>query len=256
VSRIEPRGRVAGKVAIVTGATSGIGEATAHLLADEGACVVLVARGEERGQALAGAIGRGSSTFVAGDVTDPSTARLAVEAAQRFGPLDILVNNAGVDFTSELLETDVDDVRRILEINFIGAFLMLTEASRAMRGKGGSIVNVSSRTATVGVPTMTVYGASKGALNSLSRGAAVELAPLGIRVNVVAPGLTETSMVETWINTQPDPATFKRNVVSTIPQQRLGTPEDVAQAILYLASDEAAHVTGALIAIDGGYTAA
>jgi NAD(P)-dependent dehydrogenase (short-subunit alcohol dehydrogenase family) len=189
-------------------------------------------------------------------VTDPSTARLAVEAAQRFGPLDILVNNAGVDFTSELLETDVDDVRRILEINFIGAFLMLTEASRAMRGKGGSIVNVSSRTATVGVPTMTVYGASKGALNSLSRGAAVELAPLGIRVNVVAPGLTETSMVETWINTQPDPATFKRNVVSTIPQQRLGTPEDVAQAILYLASDEAAHVTGALIAIDGGYTAA
>jgi meso-butanediol dehydrogenase/(S,S)-butanediol dehydrogenase/diacetyl reductase len=247
---------VAGKVAIVTGATSGIGEATAHLLAREGACVVLVARGEERGRALARAIGQDSDTFVAGDVTDPSTARLAVEAAQRFGPLDILVNNAGVDFTSELLETDVDDVRRILEINFIGAFLMLTEASRAMRGKGGSIVNVSSRTATVGVPTMTVYGASKGALNSLSRGAAVELAPLGIRVNVVAPGLTETSMVETWINTQPDPATFKRNVVSTIPQQRLGTPEDVAQAILYLASDEAAHVTGALIAIDGGYTAA
>jgi NAD(P)-dependent dehydrogenase (short-subunit alcohol dehydrogenase family) len=256
VSRIDRPGRVAGKVALVTGATSGIGEATARLLAREGACVVLVARGEERGQALVAAIGPGSSTFVAGDVTDPSTARLAVEAAQRFGPLDILVNNAGIDFTSDLLDTAVDDVRRILEVNFIGAFLMLTEASRAMRGRGGSIVNVSSRTASVGVPTMTVYGASKGALNSLSRGAAVELAPLGIRVNVVAPGLTETSMVETWIDTQTDPATFKRDVLSTIPQHRLGTPEEVAQAILYLASDEAAHVTGALIAIDGGYTAA
>jgi NAD(P)-dependent dehydrogenase (short-subunit alcohol dehydrogenase family) len=103
---------------------------------------------------------------------------------------------------------------------------------------------------------MTVYGASKGALNSMSRGAAVELAPLGIRVNVVAPGLTETSMVETWISEQDEPATFKRAVLSTIPQHRLGTPEEVAQAILYLASDEAAHVTGALIAIDGGYTAA
>jgi 3-oxoacyl-[acyl-carrier protein] reductase len=247
---------VAGKVAIVTGATSGIGESTAHLFAREGACVVLVARGAERGNALAASIGQERSTFVAGDVTDPSTARLAVEAAQRFGPLDILVNNAGVDFTSDLLDTSVDDMRRILDVNYIGAFLMLTEAARAMRGKGGSIVNVSSRTATVGVPTMTVYGASKGALNSLSRGAAVELAPLGIRVNVVAPGLTETSMVETWINTQAHPATFKRDVLSTIPQQRLGTPEEVAQAILYLASDEAAHVTGALIAIDGGYTAA
>jgi NAD(P)-dependent dehydrogenase (short-subunit alcohol dehydrogenase family) len=247
---------VAGKVAIVTGATSGIGESTAHLFAREGACVVLVARGVERGNALAASIGQERSTFVAGDVTDPSTARLAVEAAQRFGPLDILVNNAGVDFTSDLLDTSVDDMRRILDVNYIGAFLMLTEAARAMRGKGGSIVNVSSRTATVGVPTMTVYGASKGALNSLSRGAAVELAPLGIRVNVVAPGLTETSMVETWINTQAHPATFKRDVLSTIPQQRLGTPEEVAQAILYLASDEAAHVTGALIAIDGGYTAA
>jgi NAD(P)-dependent dehydrogenase (short-subunit alcohol dehydrogenase family) len=256
VSRIDRPGRLAGKVALVTGATSGIGEATARLFAREGACVVLVARGDERGKGLAAAIGQDRSVFVSGDVTDPQTARMAVEAAQRFGPLDILVNNAGIDFTSNLLDTVVDDVRRILEVNFIGAFLMLTEAARAMRGKGGSIVNVSSRTASVGVPTMTVYGASKGALNSLSRGAAVELAPLGIRVNVVAPGLTETSMVETWINSQADPATFKRDVLSTIPQHRLGTPEGVAQAILYLASDEAAHVTGALIAIDGGYTAA
>jgi meso-butanediol dehydrogenase/(S,S)-butanediol dehydrogenase/diacetyl reductase len=256
VSGIDRPGRVAGKVAIVTGATSGIGEATAHLLAREGACVVLVARGEERGQALARAIGQDNGTFVAGDVADPSTARLAVEAAQRFGGVDILVNNAGVDFTSDFLDTALDEVRRVLEVNFIGAFLMLTVAARAMRGRGGSIVNVSSRTATVGVPTMTVYGASKGALNSMSRGAAVELAPLGIRVNVVAPGLTETSMVEKWISEQDDPATFKRSVLSTIPQHRLGTPEEVAQAILYLASDEAAHVTGALIAIDGGYTAA
>jgi NAD(P)-dependent dehydrogenase (short-subunit alcohol dehydrogenase family) len=247
---------VAGKVAIVTGATSGIGEATARLLVEEGAKVVLVARGRTKGEALSAELGRDSSIFVQGDVVEPSTASRAVEAAQRLGGVDILVNNAGIDFTRDLLDTEPADVRRILEVNFMGAFLMLTEVARAMRGRGGSIVNVSSRTASVGVRTMTVYGASKGALNSLSRGAAVELAPLGIRVNVVAPGLTRTAMVSSWLGAQEEPESFERGVLSAIPQGRLGRPEEVAAAIVYLASDESAHVTGALLAIDGGYTAA
>jgi NAD(P)-dependent dehydrogenase (short-subunit alcohol dehydrogenase family) len=248
-------GRVAGKVAIVTGATSGIGEAAARLLVQEGAKVVLVARGSTNGEALAAQLGR-DSTFVQGDVVEPSTASRAVKAAQGVGGLDILVNNAGIDFTSDLLDTDLADVRRVFDVNFIGAFLMLTEAARAMRGRGGSIVNVSSRTASAGVRTMTVYGASKGALNSLSRGAAIELAPHGIRVNVVAPGLTKTAMMSTWLSAQEEPEAFKRGLLAAIPQGRLGRPEDVAAAILFLASDEAAHVTGALLAIDGGYTAA
>src|SRR2546425_9875961 len=128
-------GRVAGKVAIVTGATSGIGEATARLLVEEGAKVVLVARGQKKGEALAAELDSDRGIFVQGDVVEPSTAGRAVDAAQRLGGVDILVNNGGIDFTSDLLDTDPADVRRILEVNFMGAFLMLTEAARAMRGR-------------------------------------------------------------------------------------------------------------------------
>ena len=248
--------RLAGKVAILTGATSGIGEATAQLFADEGARLVLVARRRELGQILANRLGEGRAIFVAGDVADPLTAERAVTAAADLGGVDVLVNNAGIDFTSDLLETDVTDVRRVLEVNFVGAFLMLKEAARAMRGRGGAIVNVTSRTASVGVPTMTIYGASKGALLSLTRGAAIDLARAGIRVNAVAPGLTQTPLVEAWIGAQEQPATFREQVVSAIPQGRLARPADVAAAILYLASDEALHVTGISLAVDGGYTAA
>lgn len=125
---------------------------------------------------------------VAGDVTDPITAVEAVSVATAMGGLDVLVNNAGIDFTSDLLETALEDVRQVLEVNFIGAFLMLKEAARAMRhsGNGGSIINLTSRVASVGVPTMTIYGATKGALLSLTRGAAIDLARYSIRVNAVA----------------------------------------------------------------------
>ena len=170
----------------------------------------------------------------------------------------MLVNNAGIDFTSDLLETALEDVRRVLEVNFIGAFLMLKEAARAMRrsGKGGSIINVTSRTASVGVPTMTIYGATKGALLSLTRGAAIDLARYSIRVNAVAPGLTQTPLFEAWLAAQADPERFREATVATIPQHRFASPQDVASAILYFASDESSHVTGASLAVDGGYTAA
>lgn len=190
-----------------------------------------------------------------GDVADPTTADCAIAATRLFGRLDVLVNNAGIDFTSDLLQTEADDVRKVFGVNFFGAFLMLTAAARAMND-GGSIINVISRTASVGVPTMTVYGASKGALLSLTRGAAIDLAPLGIRVNAVAPGLTATPLAEAWIADQPEPDRFRQHIESSIPQGRLGRPGDVAAAILYLASDAAAHVTGISLAVDGGYTAA
>jgi NAD(P)-dependent dehydrogenase (short-subunit alcohol dehydrogenase family) len=192
---------------------------------------------------------------VLGDVTDPGTAANAVAAASTFGPLDILVNNAAMDFSSDLRETEVDDVRQVLEVNVVGAFLMLQAAARAMQGRGGSIVNVTSRTATVGVATMAVYGASKGALASLTRGAAIDLAAEGIRVNNVAPGFTDTPLMRTWLGHQPDPARVRAETAAKIPQGRFATPEDVASAIVYLASDESGHVTGATLAVDGGYTA-
>jgi NAD(P)-dependent dehydrogenase (short-subunit alcohol dehydrogenase family) len=171
------------------------------------------------------------------------------------GHLDVLVNNAGIDFTSDLLETSIEDVRRVLDVNFIGVFTMLAEAARAMRGRGGSIVNVTSRTASIGIPTMSIYAASKGALLSLTRGAAVDLAQYGIRVNAVAPGLTETPMMRAWVESQSDPSVFRVRLAADIPQGRFASPGDVAAAILFLASDESGHITGASLPVDGGFTA-
>jgi len=248
--------RLAGKTLIVTGGTMGIGEAIVRRCLDEGARIVVVARSAERGEALAAELGE-RVRFVAGDVAQPETADAAVEAAEELGGVDVLVNNAAIDFTSDVLETDLDDVRRVFETNFFGAYLMFTRVARELKRRGGgSIVNVTSRLASIGVPTMALYSASKGALLSLTRGAAVELAPHGVRVNAVAPGLTATPLYDAWVAEQDDPAAFAAQVARTIPQGRVGTPQEVAAAVAYLAADESAHITGASIPIDGGYTAA
>jgi NAD(P)-dependent dehydrogenase (short-subunit alcohol dehydrogenase family) len=248
---------VAARVAIVTGATEGIGAATARRLNRDGLLQVLVARRGDPGRRLVEELGADRAVFVAGDVADPATAPRAVEAAlERFGRLDVLVNNAAMDYTSDLLETPLEDVRTVFETNVFGAFLVFREAARAMRERGGAIVNVTSRLASIGVPTMVVYSAAKGALLALTRGAAVELAPLGIRVNAVAPGFTETPLVRNWLESQDDPEAARRSATSAVPQGRLGTPEEVAAAIAFLASEDAGHITGASLAVDGGYTAA
>jgi NAD(P)-dependent dehydrogenase (short-subunit alcohol dehydrogenase family) len=246
------------RVAIVTGGSMGIGEATVTALVRHRARVVIVARDDVKGTSVCERVGSDRAVMTAGDVANAETARRAVSTAiDRFGRLDILINNAGIDLSSSpLLETAEADIRRVVDVNFIGSALMLQSAAAAMRTRGGSIINVTSRAALVGIPGMAVYGAAKGALQSLTRAAAVELAPWGIRVNAVAPGLTETSMVERWISRQPDPAAFRAGLSSTNPLGVLTTPEEVAAAIVYLASDEAASVTGASISIDGGFTAA
>lgn len=248
--------RLAGKTAIVTGGTRGIGAEITRRLADEGAQLVIVARDASSGQALLDEIGRDQAAFLAGDVAEPETAEAAVkEALSRFDRLDVLVNNAGIDFTGELLEVSIDEVRKVFDTNFLGVFLMLQAAGRAMVN-GGSIVNITSRLASIGVRTMTVYGASKGAVLSLTRGAAIDLADRGIRVNAIAPGLTDSDLLRTWIGEQADTAEFEKQMLATIPQGRFGSPSDVAAAVAFLASDEAAHITGASLAVDGGYTAA
>jgi len=244
--------------AIVTGATAGIGAAIARAFVREGARLVLVARQREPGEQLVRELGREDACFVAGDVADSSTAGAAVDAArERFGRLDVVVNNAGIDLSSTpLLETRETDARRVLDVNFFGALFMIQAAMPSLSERGGSIVNVTSRLATVGLAGSAVYGASKGALLSLTKAAAVELAPSGIRVNALAPGLTETPLVDAWLARQDDPTAFRRSVVDTIPQRRLATPEEVASAAVYLASADAASITGACLAVDGGYTAA
>jgi NAD(P)-dependent dehydrogenase (short-subunit alcohol dehydrogenase family) len=251
-------GRLAGKTAIVTGATEGIGRAISQACAREGAALVLVARRANPLAELAEELG-GHAVPIAGDVADPQTADAAVAAAvEGFGRLDVLVNNAGHDLSGvPLFETSPEQARAIFEVNVFGAFWMLLAAGRVMADAGGgSIVNVTSRLGLVGMSGSAWYGASKGALHALTRGAAVEWARMGIRVNSVAPGLTQTAMIDTWIADQPDPEAFRASRAETIPQGRFATADDVAAAVVYLASDESASTTGGSIAVDGGYTAA
>ena len=247
-------GRLAGKTAVVTGGSHGIGLAIVRRFIAEGANVVVVAR--DPSAELPSSLPGDRLACWHGDVSTEATARGALaEAISRFGAVNVLVNNAGIDWTGDLIEAPLVDFERVIAVNLFGAFLMLREAARHMREAGGSIVNITSRTASVGVPTMSLYSASKGALASLTRAAAIEWAPLGIRVNAVAPGLTDTPLARAWFNDQPDPPSFRKSVEATIPQHRLATPEDVAAAVLFLASDESTHITGVTLAVDGGYTA-
>ena len=249
--------RLEGKVAIVPGAGAGIGAAIAHRLVGEGARVVGVGRRAEPGERLVEALGGAEhARFVVGSVADPSTARAAVDAAREWDGPQVLVNNAALDHTGPVLESPGEEVREVFEINFFGALWTLQAAGMAMAERGGgSIVNVTSRLASIGVPTMALYGASKGALLALTRGAAVELAPLRIRVNAVAPGQTRTPLTEAWLAQQTDPSVGEA-AVAGIPQRRFGEPDEVAAAVAFLAADESAHITGASIPVDGGYTAA
>lgn len=247
--------RFTGKVAVVTGATAGIGAVTARRLAGEGAALVLTGRNEAAAEALAAELPGERTSFVIGDVRDDATAdRVVAAALDRHGRLDVLVNNAAIDHTGDVLETPMGEVRELFEVNVFGAIRMLQCAGRAMRGRGGAIVNVSSRLASIGVPSMAMYSAAKGALLSLTRGAAVELASEGIRVNAVAPGMTRTPLFEAWA-AEVGPEVVG-DAAAAIPQRRFATPEEVAAAIAFLASDDAAHITGASLPVDGGYTAA
>jgi NAD(P)-dependent dehydrogenase (short-subunit alcohol dehydrogenase family) len=248
--------RLEDKVAIVTGASAGIGAAIAHRLVSEGARVVGVGRRAGPGAELVGVLGGDEhARFVTGNVADERTVREAVDAAVDWGGPHVLVNNAAIDHTGSVLDTPEAEVREVFETNFFGALAMLQAAGREMAARGGgSIINVTSRLASIGVPTMALYGASKGALLALTRGAAVELAPLGIRVNAVAPGQTLTPLTEAWLAEQTGPAA--EAAVAGIPQRRFGEPEEVAAAVAFLAAGESAHITGASIPVDGGFTAA
>ena len=193
------------------------------------------------------------------DIGERGAARAIAEgAAEQLGGIDVLVNNAAQDHTNAILDTSDDEIDAVLQINLAAPIRVTREVARLMveQGTGGSIVNISSRLGSIGVATMGTYGAAKGGINAFTRHAAIEFAPHAIRVNAIAPGLTETPLVAEWLAGQDDPDAFRARMTAQIPQGRIGAPDEVAWAVAWLASDVSPHVTGAVIPIDGGYTAA
>jgi len=254
-------GRVDGKTAIVTGAASGIGRATALLLAREGAWVLGTDRAEGGLSSLASELEScpGGGATAAHDVTSEADwQRVVDQALQARGQLDVLVNNAGIVIDRSFLETSLDEWRRVMAVNLDGTFLGTRFGAEAMgRGGGGSIVNLSSVYGLVGGPGVSAYCASKGGVRLFTKAAALECASagFGVRVNSVHPGFVETPMITDSLEASPDPAAARRALERLHPQNRLGEPEEVAAAILYLASDESRFVTGSELVIDGGMTA-
>lgn len=241
--------RLEGKVAIVTGAAQGMGASHARAFVKEGAKVVLTDLNEEKGQALALDLGE-SCLFVKQDVTSQVGWAQVIEAAEAyFGPVDILVNNAGITQSKSLLETSLDDYRRILEINQVSVFLgMRSVVPSMMKAGGGSIVNISSINGLVG--GAIGYTDSKFAVRGMTKAAALECAAYNIRVNSVHPGVIETPMIM-----QGDTRSAVEAFAKHIPLKRVAKPEEVSSLVLYLASDESSYSTGSEFVVDGGITA-
>jgi len=239
-----------GKTALVTGASQGIGEAVAKLLARQGARVVLAARNEEKLKALAAQIdaGGGCARPLALDVTRPETFGEALKSLpEDFAAIDILVNNAGVTADNLLARMSLDDWERVLRTNLTGAFALTKEVVRGMmKRRWGRIVSVSSVVGMMGNAGQANYAASKAGLIGFSKSLARELGSRSITVNVVAPGLIQTAMTENL------PEASRAEMTGAIALKRLGTVEDVAAAVLFLASEEGGYVTGHTLNVSGG----
>ncbi|MEQ1793634.1 MAG: 3-oxoacyl-ACP reductase family protein [Nitrospira sp.] len=247
--------RLHGKVAVITGGNAGIGESVAKLFAEEGAAVVITGRRQSELDRVAREIVAkgGKACVVAGSVTDEAHAHAVVQQAiAQFGKVDVLVNNAGLgDFGKRLHEMDDAGWANVLDVNLTGVFRMTRAViPQMLKRNSGAIVNISSIASLVGIPMLSAYAASKGALDALTRSIAIDYASDGIRCNVVNPGLIDTPMAAPLMA---NPEQLE-SILSHYPIRRAGKPEEVASMVLYLASDESAWVTGGTFRIDGGMT--
>ncbi len=247
--------RLEGKVAVVTGGNAGIGEAIAKRFADEGASVVITGRRQQELDQVVNVIRlhKGTVLGVAGSVTDDTHVQDVIRRTlDSFGKIDVLVNNAGIGaFGKRLHETDDATWANVLDVNVTGVFRMTRAVIPQMMKQGrGAIINISSIASLVGLSGLAAYTASKGALDAFTRAVAVEYAQEGIRCNVVNPGLIDTPMAASLL-ANPD---MLQSILAQYAIRRPGKPEEVANLILYLASDESAWVTGTTFPIDGGMT--
>ncbi|HZS37547.1 MAG TPA: glucose 1-dehydrogenase [Polyangia bacterium] len=244
-----------GKVAVVTGAGRGLGQAAAIALAEAGADVALLARSAEELEATADEVRRHQrralpiQTDVADEAAVEEAASLVLE---RFGRVDVLVNNAGVAPVSPLLEITLPELRRVLDVNVVGAFLCARAfGAHMVAQRKGTVINIASVAGLGGEPELTAYSASKGALIAFTRALAVEWARHGVTCNAVAPGYFRTDLNKAAL----DDLKIGPKIVGNIPLRRVGQPEELGPLVAYLASDAAAFMTGSIVVIDGGQTA-
>ncbi|MCA9174707.1 MAG: SDR family oxidoreductase [Planctomycetales bacterium] len=247
--------QLAGKVAIVTGGSKGIGAAITRRLLAEGARVANVNRSAEEGEAMQAEYGADSCRFVKADLTQSDACRAAVEEATRaFGHIDILINNAGVNDGVGLTDS-VERFAESLQKNLLHYFAMTHYALKALKASRGNVVNVGSKVSVTGQGGTSGYAAAKGGVNALTREWAVDLAPAGVRVNAVIPAETWTPLYEKCLQGMPNPEAAKQSIQALIPlEHRFTTCQEIADMVVFLASPRSSHTTGQLIFVDGGYT--
>lgn len=249
-------GRLEGKLAIITGAGQGIGEAIAVAFVAQGARVVIAERNPETGAAVAERLRAkgGEAMFVHTDVADrASVEAMALAAEQAFGPVDILVNNAGINVAKEPLSLTDDDWRRCFAVDLDGVWHCCRAVLPQMLAGGrGSIINIASVHGFTIIPHFFPYPVAKHALMGLTRSLGIEYAGKGVRVNAIAPGYIHTPICEDWWATFPDPAAERQRAYDLHPPKRIGRPEEVAMTAVFLASDEAPFINAECIVIDGG----
>ena len=248
--------RLKDKVAVVTGAASGFGAGTAELFAAQGAGVVVADISDEAGEAVVESINTsgGRAVYVHVDVTSRGDAKRMIQSAKDLGGgLDILVNNAGYSHRNkQFSEVTDEEFDKVYDVNVKAVFIAIQEALPVLRERGGGcIINTSSTAALRPRPGLAVYCSSKGAVSNLTKALAVELAPDNVRVNAICPVIGETGMLETFMGV-PDTPENRKKFEATIPLGRFSTPNDIAQTMLFLASDDASFLTGVALEVDGG----
>jgi len=252
-------GRLAGRIAIVTGTARGIGMAIARTFAAEGAVVVGFDVQAEAGAEVAGRVvaDGGAMCFVHGDVTSEADVAAAVAGVlAEHGRVDILVNNAAVQKEARLVDVTVEDFHRVVNVNLLGYFLFCRAVLPSMiERRAGAVVNMSSLNALVADPLLPVYAATKAAIIALTQNIAVTYGPDGIRANAFCPGDVDTELNQAFFNAHPDPVEFRRRLEREYPLRRIASPEEIARVALFLASDDASFVSGSAVTVDGALMA-